>query len=198
MDYEQKFNSMIIFDTSKVLPIVEKIKSGRTIYELVSKDTGVPWYVIGIVHYKECSCNFNLHLHNGDPLTARTVRVPAGRPKTGNPPFPWAYSARDALADRPNKDWSINGTLYWLEAYNGFGYTNLKVTNPYLWAGSQYYTKGLYVRDGVYDPNVVWTGVGCALIMKYLLEKPIIVPQKSKWEIWTEKIKAALAVLKKR
>jgi len=39
--------------------------------------------------------SFKLHLHNGDPLTARTVNVPKGRPKTGQPPFAWGISAKD-------------------------------------------------------------------------------------------------------
>ena len=66
-------------------------------YDQVANATGVPWYVIGIIHEMEGGLNFTTHLHNGDPLTRRTVQVPAGRPPTGMPPFQWEESAIDAL-----------------------------------------------------------------------------------------------------
>ena len=57
----------------------------------------MPWYVVGLIHTMESSGNFAAHLHNGDPLSARTTHVPAGRPKAGAPPFTWEESATDAL-----------------------------------------------------------------------------------------------------
>ena len=100
---------------------------------------GTPWYVVGVIHALESSLNFGRHLHNGDPLTARTVQVPAGRPKTGQPPFTWEASASDALRYQGFdkwKDWSIPGTLFKLEGYNGFGYRDhhADVPSPYLGA----------------------------------------------------------------
>jgi lysozyme family protein len=69
------------------------------------------------------SGNFNRHLHNGDPLTSRTVHVPAGRPKSGTPPFTWEQSAVDALAyDGLTQvtDWSIEHVAYVFENFNGW------------------------------------------------------------------------------
>ena len=85
----------------------------------------------------ESSLNFKRHLHNGDPLTARTVHVPSGRPRQGDPPFTWEQSAADALTLRnlgPRTDWSLSGTLYALEGYNGWGYRRYhpEVFSPYL------------------------------------------------------------------
>ncbi len=80
-------------------------------------------FFIAVIHNMEASQNFNKHLHNGDPLTARTVQVPAGRPKKGTPPFSWEDSAADALAIRglgAKTDWSLAGMLYQLEGYNGW------------------------------------------------------------------------------
>ena len=71
--------------------------AARARYASVSAQTGVPWWVIGLIHMMEAGQSFRCHLHNGDPLTARTVQVPAGRPKTGQPPFIWEESAADAL-----------------------------------------------------------------------------------------------------
>ena len=36
-------------------------------YDQVANATGVPWYVIGIIHEMEGGLNFTTHLHNGDP-----------------------------------------------------------------------------------------------------------------------------------
>ena len=56
----------------------------------------IPWWFVAVIHDLEASRNFNAHLHNGDPLTHRTVHVPKNRPP-GNPPFTFEESARDAL-----------------------------------------------------------------------------------------------------
>ena len=77
--------------------LAARISASRPRYEKVGKALGIPWYVVGIIHSLEASGNFTRHLHNGDPLTARTTHVPAGRPKTGKPPFTWEQSAIDAL-----------------------------------------------------------------------------------------------------
>ena len=123
--------------------------SGRTAprYETVGKALGTPWYVVGLIHTMEASGNFGAHLHNGDPLSARTTHVPAGRPKTGTPPFTWEESATDALTMQGFpawKDWSVPGTLYKLEGYNGWGYHDHHpdVNTPYLWSFSNHYTSG--------------------------------------------------------
>jgi len=165
-----------LFDTLKITKFDQEINSykarieaGKSRYEIVSKATGIPWYVIGIIHALECSLSFKQHLHNGDPLTARTVQVPAGRPKVGNPPFDWEYSAIDALKyDGLDtwKDWSVEGTLYKFETFNGTGYRNKGINSPYLWSGSQHYTKGKYGSDGKYDPNLVSKQVGAAVLLK--------------------------------
>src|SRR4029450_3335179 len=68
---------------AEVNRLVRRISTNRKRYEKVGKAVGVPWYVVGIIHSLEASGDFTRHLHNGDPLKARTVHVPAGRPKTG-------------------------------------------------------------------------------------------------------------------
>jgi lysozyme family protein len=152
---------------------VENIKKGIDQYKAVEAAIGVPWRFVGIIHCMECDCSFKQHLHNGDPLTARTVQVPEGRPLRGNPPFAWHDSAIDALTMRhlsAANDWSIEGILFQLEAYNGWGYRNHHgINTPYLWSGSNEYTSGKYVADGKFDPNAVSKQVGGALLLKYLL-----------------------------
>src|SRR5262249_39278362 len=103
---------------------------------------------------------------------ARTYHVPAGRPKRGNPPFPWDASAIDALTMAPHelqkvKAWSVERILYETEKYNGWGYLK-RGNSPYLWSWTSEYRGGKYVRDGVYDPNHWDEQAGCVALLKVL------------------------------
>src|SRR6187551_3650645 len=174
--YELLYESCLCRSNRKatVNGLAKKIAANRKRYEKVGRAVGVPWYVVGIIHSLEAGCDFKRHLHNGDPLTARTVRVPAGRPKTGRPPFTWEQSAIDALRLRGLgawKDWSVPGTLYQLEGYNGFGYRDHhpNVPSPYLWSFSTHYTRGKYVADGRFSASAVSQQVGAALLLKQLV-----------------------------
>src|SRR5262245_42863061 len=113
-EYQRLFDTCIIKQDklAEIRPIVNKILDGRDRYEALSNKIGIPWHFIGITHSLEAGCDFNAHLHNGDPLTARTVQEPKNRPKIGNPPFAWEFSAEDALSDLAGwNDWSVSGIL---------------------------------------------------------------------------------------
>ena len=162
-----------------------RLHENRERYVPCAVDYGVPWLFLGLVHLMESSCQFTVHLHNGDPLKARTVHVPAGRPRKGTPPFLWEYSAADALSLFPyfvgdSDSLSLAHVLYWLECWNGLGYRTRhpEVLSPYLWAGSQHYTSGKYGSDGVWNPRLVSKQIGAAVVMRryfevYPLEVPV-------------------------
>ncbi len=118
--YECKYYFCKIKDGFPVpaMAVCKKIIANKDVYNSVSKHVNVPPFLIGVLHYLEANLNFKRHLHNGDPLTDRTVNFPPGRPKEGNPPFTWEESAIDALKDREALDdrWTLGGALYWLEA----------------------------------------------------------------------------------
>ena len=80
--------------------IVNKLSSQKSRYETVGNPLGIPWSMIAVIHNMECSCDFNCHLHNGDPLSDYTVHVPAGRPVTGSPRFPGRRAPRTHLPIR--------------------------------------------------------------------------------------------------
>jgi len=179
--YQQLFDSCVITPTkySSVDAVVNKIVAGKPRYESLQSQLNIPWDFIGIVHYMEGSGNFNTHLHNGDPLTARTVQVPANRPPFGSPPYTWEASATDALKLKSLDkwvDWDVPGILYKLEQFNGFGYRNLQqpIPSPYLWSFSNHYNKGKYVSDGRYDPNAVSAQCGAAVMLRRLQERQLI------------------------
>jgi lysozyme family protein len=150
----------------------KKIMANRDRYKAIEVTTGVPWYMVGVIHLRESSMNFSRHLHNGDPLTSRTKQVPAGRPVKGTPPFTFEESAVDALTMPPHslnriKEWPIERVLYELEKYNGWGYLG-KTNSPYLWSWTTEYESGKYVADHVFDPKAIDKQPGCVAILKSL------------------------------
>ena len=148
-------------------------------YRAVAGRIGAPWFVVGILHALEASLDFGRHLHNGDPLSARTVQVPKGRPLNGNPPFAWEDSAADALAlaglDAWD-DWSVAGVAYVLERYNGFGYRRRTppVPSPYLWSFTTAYASGKYVADHTWSATAVSKQCGGMALLLALCDAGVI------------------------
>lgn len=151
--------------------MADRVRANRARYEAAGAQYGVPWYVVGAIHQLEGGASFEKHMHNGDPLTARTVRHPPNRPAAGDPPFTWEESAADALARfRGWTDWSVAGTLWQLERYNGTGYRSRKIPTPYLWSFGNHYARGKFASDGPngFDPNLVSRQVGAATLIHHL------------------------------
>ena len=176
-----------LFDTCEIPPnrqpkvenLVGLIVGSKQRYRAAGRPLGVPWFFIGCIHTMEASLNFNKHLHNGDPLKARTTHVPKGRPKAGDPPFTWEESATDALQlqglDKV-KNWTIPGILFQMEKYNGFGYRNKhpEVLTPYLWSFSSHYTTGKFVEDGKFEPTAKSSQCGAAVLLRRMSETGVI------------------------
>ncbi|MNJ94780.1 hypothetical protein D3C87_124830 [compost metagenome] len=156
-------------------------KDARTVlknkarYEIVSKELGVPWYVIGGYHFKEGSCDFNKILHNGQKILG-TGKKTTIKPLNRGPFKTWEEAAIDALILKKyhqNKDWELGNLLYLAERYNGTGYltgAGKADTSPYLWARTNINDgAGKYVVDGKYDPNyTTLKTTGYAAILKWL------------------------------
>jgi lysozyme family protein len=180
-EYDNLFNSCIIRPASvqAVDQIVATLIVNKSRYQAISGVTNIPWYFVAVIHNMEAGLSFARHLHNGDPLTGRTFHVPAGRPVKGNPPFSWEDSAVDALNMRKlntKTDWSLAGTLYQLEGYNGFGYRlkHPSVLTPYLWSFSNHYIRGKYVADGTWSDIAVSKQCGAAVLLRRMAEKAFI------------------------
>jgi lysozyme family protein len=179
-EYQYLFDHCDILD-EKYMAVdqsVRKIVAARSRYEAVSTQTGIPWYFVGIIHMMECSGDFKCHLHNGDPLSARTVHVPKNRPINGDPPFSWEESAFDGLKMKSLDqwtDWSVPGILFQMERYNGFGYRSKSIKSPYLWSFSSHYKKGKFTADGFFDPNSVSRQIGAAVLLRRMSEQQIAI-----------------------
>lgn len=139
-------------------------------YQAVSAWTQVPWPVIAVIHERECSQDFKRSIAQGDPFDLVSIHVPKGR----GPFLSWEGAAVDALKSCPpyaarNPDWSIGGALTLLEQYNGLGYSERGLASPYIWSGTDQYSAGKYIRDGVYNPNIVDQQLGCAGLLKAMM-----------------------------
>jgi lysozyme family protein/peptidoglycan hydrolase-like protein with peptidoglycan-binding domain len=154
-----------------------RLLQGKSTYKECESKTGVPWWFIGLCHYRESNYDFNTYLGNGQSLAQVTTIVPKGRgPFLG--PNAFVDGAVDALRIQGflgATDWGIARTLYRLEGFNGYGYHGKGVNSPYLYGGSTVYGPpeaegGKYTSDHVFDPNVVDTQLGTAVILKELMD----------------------------
>lgn len=161
--------------SSEMGPAFERVASrlsadvAKERYRKVEKLTGVPWQVIAVIHEREASQKWDTQLGQGDPLNKKSTHVPKGR----GPFTSWEDGAVDALTNcapyaSKNTDWSVGGTLALLEKYNGLGYYNKGVPSPYVWAGTNQYSQGKYVADGVYDASAVDKQLGCAGLLRFM------------------------------
>lgn len=143
------------------------------VYKELERVTTVPWWVIGVIHYREANLSWGRNIAQGDPWNSVSRHVPKGRG-----PFKSFYAAAvDALTKCAPfaarwKDWSPGGALTLLELYNGTGYEHHGVPSPYVWSGTQHYRRGKYVKDGPagWDPNVVDKQLGCAILLHCMQE----------------------------
>jgi lysozyme family protein len=170
-EYNDLFNrSEIAADKmTEVEGVVQRIVDFQNRYASIAAQSNVPWYVIAVIHNMECGLDFTKHLHNGDSLKRRTINVPAGRPKTGQPPFTCEVSALDALEYDEFiawSNWSIGEICYKLEGYNGWGYRAHNINSPYLWSYSNLYTSGKFIRDNVWSDKAVSRQCGAAVILR--------------------------------
>lgn len=158
---------------SHVFKITNKIFSNRAAYQSISGvfPNPIRWYHVAMIHQMEGSLDFNTYLGNGQRFNRKTTIVPKGR----GPFRTFKEGAIDAIKyDKLNLvyDWGIGNTLFILEGFNGYGYTKYKgINSPYIWSGSNHYTAGYYVDDGVYDKNTVSQQIGIALIYKEILKR---------------------------
>lgn len=176
--YQSLWDDMKVRDSFKpaAIAIAKKIVTGQAKYAAAVQGTSIPWWFIGVAHSLECGLSFKRHLHNGDPLTDRTVNHPKNRPVIiQGLPIDWVYSAKDAIDYEDFEkvdDWSLTNVLYNWHRFNGIAneYKTRHIPTPYLWSGTQHYVKGKYVSDHNFDPNAVSKQVGAAVILWALIE----------------------------
>lgn len=140
---------------------------------------GPHWVFIAASHLRESNLDFTTHLGQGDPLSRKTVHVPAGRgPFFGADAF--ERGAVDALVDcdpkaAKIKDWSMPFMLTTNEMFNGLKYAYAHRPSPYIWSGTDQYTIGKVTHDHGPIEEVVDKQLGVAgLIMTLVKLDPSI------------------------
>lgn len=155
---------------------VKTVSAGRARYEEIEVQTGVPWWFIGALHYRESTCDFRGVLHNGERILGtgrKTSLVPKGR----GPFSTWEEAAVDALRLKglhTVTDWSLERALYEGERFNGFCYRNRGVPSAYLWSGTSVYAGGKYVADGKWSATARDKQMGIAPIMFALAPADVV------------------------
>lgn len=148
--------------------VCKKILDNKAKYLAVEEKTGVPWYLIAALHYREASLNFKTCLHNGDPLPGPTKHVPKGRGPFKN----WEEAAIDALKydglDHIKLE-TVTSCLIMSEKFNGLGYHKTSELSPYVWAGTNHHDEtGKYTSDGIFNRFATEKQLGVAAIFRGL------------------------------
>jgi lysozyme family protein len=153
-DHAENLNKIKVLE--KIRPALEKFRqkalANRGRYEQVANQTGVPWKLIAALHNRESGMNFDTYLHNGQKLGTPTTAVPVGKLF-----YDWETAAIDALQAKRNninQNSDLADQLAYAESYNGLGYRRPNFgPSGYVYAGTNIYQGGKYVKDGVYDPK---------------------------------------------
>lgn len=140
------------------------VQAGR--YADVSTLTGVPQVWMAASFEREASSDFRLSPAQGDPWGHVSIHVPRGRGPFQN----WAQAAEDAYhidgLDAIGKgNWTAARACYEGEVFNGMGYRAHGIHSPYLWAGTNIYTSGKYIADGVWSAAAIDSQLGIVPVM---------------------------------
>lgn len=150
---------------AEVTATARKLIGYKTRYQSIEKLTGVPWWLVAVLHERESGANFNTQLAQGDPLHQRSHNEPISGPfNTFEDSAVWAL-AHDHL----NKaiDWRIEKALYFSELWNGWGYWmyHPSCPSPYVWGATSVQKAGKYIRDGVWSSSAWDTQIGTAAML---------------------------------
>jgi lysozyme family protein len=156
----------------------------KAIYKKLEVVTGIPWWVIALIHWREAAGSWKANIANGQRYDRITTEVPKGR----GPFQDFTQAALDALEKCPPyaarwKNWQAGGALTLLELYNGEGYELYHhMASPYLWSGSQHYIRGKYDADGHFNSTMVDSQLGCAILLRAMMDVDgsILAPSKPK------------------
>ena len=140
-------------------------------YQEVQDKIGVPIVVQACICEREDSNDFAKNPAQGDPWNRPSVHVPKNR----GPFAGWVPAAIDAFSvcTRINDNsapWSLPYACFVWESYNGFGYRGHGIHSPYVVSGTNLQQPGKYIGDGIFDPSVMDTQIGCLPIAMRMIE----------------------------
>jgi lysozyme family protein len=165
-EYDSLLTSMIVTRPEAIEHAALSVLRNIDRYLAVENQTkGVPAALIGTLNYRESDQDFRTGLGQGDPWDRVSTHVP----RNEGPFKSWEdaaifYVHYDHLDDN-SAPWTMPYVCWKGEIWNGFGPRNHGIHTGYLWAGTNHYTTGKYVADGVWDPHHTDTQLGIIPIM---------------------------------
>jgi lysozyme family protein len=159
--------------TIEIDDVCRMVIGNKKHYDAVEESTGVPWWFVAGIHYRESTLNFKGCLHNGQRIIGmnqKTTWVPKGR----GPFNTWSESAIDAMVMQGYDKiefWDVCIALENAEKYNGLGYRykGMNEYSPYLFAGTNHHDEtGKYVADGRYNNKAQEKQLGVCAIWLWL------------------------------
>ncbi len=164
-EYDQLLSTMELTRADEAMTAARKVIKNSARYKEASLATGVPWPFIGVLDLRESDCDPKAALGQGDPWNQVSVNVPRGK----GPFKSWAdaavyYIGYDHLTDNV-ATWDMPMVCWKGEKWNGLGPRNHGIFTGYLWAGTNHYTKGKYVSDGVWNPDTVDKQLGIIAVL---------------------------------
>ncbi len=172
--YAQQWDAMEIKPErrSELERTARRCLAGKPTYRVIEEATGVPWFLVALLHLRESDCDFHTYLGNGQSLNRRTTIVPKGRgPFQG--PNAFVDGAIDALkldGLAGVQDWRLEKLLWHAESYNGLGYEHRGLPSPYIWGGSSIQQRGKFVSDGVFSRWRWDSQPGVAPVLRIMME----------------------------
>lgn len=156
--------------------VARRLLASRPHYEAIEHLTTVRVIACAAIHERECDADFRCALCNGERIIGtdrKTTLVPRHR----GPYATFEEGAVDAfhidgldkVAALP-EGWTQERACYEWEVYNGMGPRAHGKHPGYVWAGTNVYDGGKYVRDGVWDPATWDQQLGCVAIMLAMVE----------------------------
>lgn len=134
----------------------------RARFLAVTRQTGVPWFVVAGLNKMEMGTNFDGSLLNGDPWNRETERYPRGHGPWGSWEEAAVYAIRHEAKgwnfDLSKWKWDLAGCFFYMNAWNGFLHATdegagiiPKYASPYIYSGTPFYAKGKRVEKRGWD-----------------------------------------------
>src|SRR5262245_48526988 len=138
-------------NSNETAATAKRLLGGKARYQSIEAKTGVPWYMIALIHEREASGRWDKKLAQGDPLNQRSRNEPIMGPFDTFEEGAVAALEHDGL--HRVKDWRVEKVLYYCELFNGWGYYNKGVPSAYVWGATSVQKPGKWIRDHVWDDS---------------------------------------------
>jgi lysozyme family protein len=175
--YARQWDAMELVRVPTVRAVAKRLFASKARYVKIQNVTGVPWWMVAVIHERESNQNWSRSLAQGDPWNRVSTHVPRGR----GPFNSWEEAAVDALATLKGLhrviDWRLEKVLYQLERYNGWGYHWRGLASPYIWGATTVQQRGKFIADGKFSATTMDVQLGCAALIRALMDlDPTIKP----------------------